>query len=58
MTSRSVYRRPLPDTLVPFSSEVGRALFRESLAAGDMEGFFALAEQFHTQADPSFCVSP
>jgi glutathione gamma-glutamylcysteinyltransferase len=49
------YRRPLPAELVPFASPAGRALFREALAAGDLEGWFALAEQFHTQADPAFC---
>jgi glutathione gamma-glutamylcysteinyltransferase len=54
-TDASFYRRPLPPTLVPFASEEGRALFREALAEGHMEGWFALAEQFHTQADPAFC---
>lgn len=55
MTTQSLYRRPLPEPLVPFASDEGRAIFREALAAGQMEGFFALAEQFHTQADPAFC---
>jgi glutathione gamma-glutamylcysteinyltransferase len=49
------YRRPLPQDLVAFSSEEGRALFREALAAGGMEGYFRLSEQLHTQADPAFC---
>lgn len=52
---KSVYRRPLPDGLVSFASAEGRVLFREALGAGHMEGFFALAEQFHTQAEPEFC---
>ena len=51
----SFYRRPLPDSLIAFASPQGRQLFREALAAGGMEGWFALAEQFHTQADPAFC---
>ncbi|MEP6654194.1 MAG: phytochelatin synthase family protein [Myxococcales bacterium] len=51
----SFYRRPLPEGLIAFSSEEGRRLFREALAAGHMEGWFALSEQFHTQADPAFC---
>lgn len=51
----SFYRRPLPEGLVPFASDEGRAVFREALEAGTMEGFFALAEQFHTQAEPAFC---
>ena len=51
----SFYRRPLPDGQIPFSSVEGRQLFREALAAGHMEGWFALSEQYHTQADPAFC---
>jgi glutathione gamma-glutamylcysteinyltransferase len=51
----TLYRRPLPDDLVAFSSPAGRALFRDALGAGGMEGYFPLAEQFHTQADPAFC---
>ena len=54
-TAPSLYRRPLPDDLVPFASDEGRLVFREALATGHMEGFFALSEQFHTQADPAFC---
>lgn len=30
-------------------------MFREALAAGTLESYFGLAEQFHTQADPAFC---
>ncbi len=52
---QSFYRRPLPRALVPFSSAEGRALFREALEGGTMEGYFPLAEQFHTQAEPAFC---
>ena len=52
---QSFYRRPLPTSLVPFSSAEGRTLFREALADGTMEGYFPLAEQFHTQAEPAFC---
>jgi glutathione gamma-glutamylcysteinyltransferase len=51
----SFYRRELPAGLVEFASAEGRVLFREALAAGTMEGYFALAEQFHTQSEPSFC---
>lgn len=52
---QTLYRRALPDELVAFSSPLGRAMFREALAHGTMEGWFALAEQLHTQADPAFC---
>lgn len=51
----SYYRRPLPEGQIAFASPEGKRLFREALAAGHMEGWFALAEQFHTQADPAFC---
>jgi glutathione gamma-glutamylcysteinyltransferase len=51
----SLYRRPLPGGQIAFSSTEGRRLFREALAAGHMEGWFALSEQFHTQSDPAFC---
>ena len=30
-------------------------MFAEALAAGGLQGYFPLAEQFHTQSDPSFC---
>jgi hypothetical protein len=49
------YRRPLPEGLTPFASAGGRLLFQEALAEGGMQGWFALAEQFHTQSDPAFC---
>lgn len=49
------YRRPLPPELVAFSSDLGRQVFREALAEGNMEGYFAVAEQYQTQAEPAFC---
>jgi phytochelatin synthase len=54
-TAPSIHRRPLPEALIPFSSEAGRALFREALESGHLETFFPLIEQFHTQSDPAFC---
>ena len=55
MTAEGFYRRPLPEAMVAFASEDGRRLFREALDAGGLEGWFALAEQFHTQSDPAYC---
>lgn len=55
MTEQGLYRRSLPDSAIAFSSIEGRQIFREALALGGMEGYFALAEQFHTQAEPAFC---
>jgi glutathione gamma-glutamylcysteinyltransferase len=49
------YRRPLPLPAISFTSTEGRKLFKEALAFGGMEGYFPLAEQFHTQAEPAFC---
>ncbi len=49
------YKRPLPPNLTAFSSAEGRQIFEEALSAGTMAGYFALAEQFHTQAEPAFC---
>jgi glutathione gamma-glutamylcysteinyltransferase len=52
---QTLYRRPLPAESIAFSSPEGRRIFGEALAAGEMDGYFPLAEQFHTQSDPSFC---
>jgi glutathione gamma-glutamylcysteinyltransferase len=51
----TLYRRPLPGDAIAFSSPEGRKVFAEALTAGGLDGYFPLAEQFHTQADPSFC---
>ena len=52
---QTLYRRPLPDGCIAFSSPEGRGLFAEALTAGELDGYFPLAEQFHTQAEPAFC---
>eukprot|EP00494_Astrolonche_serrata_P034276 UN34545 len=52
---KSYYRRKLPDSCIAFCSPKGRKLFREALAAGQLECYFPLAEQFRTQDEPSFC---
>lgn len=51
----SLFRRPLPSTLVPFDGDDGRALLAEAIAAGTAGAFFPLVAQFHTQADPAWC---
>lgn len=53
--NQTLYRRPLPIDATEFSSAAGRQLFAEALASGGLEGYFRLAEQFHTQAEPEFC---
>lgn len=55
MSESGFYRRLLPNPAIAFSSVEGRQIFREALALGGMEGYFSLAEQFHTQAEPAFC---
>lgn len=52
---RSVYMRPLPTSLAALDSADGRAMFQRALLAGTLEGYFKLAQQFHTQADPAYC---
>ena len=37
------------------SSPYSRQVFAEALAARGLDGYFLLAEQFHTQSDPAFC---
>lgn len=51
----TLYMRPLPAELAALDSAAGRTLFREALVDGTMEGYFRLAQQLHTQADPAFC---
>lgn len=52
---QTLYRRPLPAEAIEFSSPEGRRIFAEALAASELDGYFRLAEQFHTQSDPAFC---
>jgi glutathione gamma-glutamylcysteinyltransferase len=53
--SETLYRRPLPSEAIAFSSLDGRKVFAEALSSGGLDGYFPLAEQFHTQSDPAFC---
>ena len=52
---KSVHRRTLPESLVAFSSPLGRQYFAEAMASGHMEPYFPLIEQFVTQEEPTFC---
>jgi glutathione gamma-glutamylcysteinyltransferase len=47
--------RLLPANLPALDSAVGRELFGEALLKGTLQGYFRLAQQFHTQSDPAFC---
>ena len=55
MVTEGFYRRPLPPPNISFASPQGRKVFQEALVLGGMEGYFPLAEQFHTQSEPAFC---
>jgi glutathione gamma-glutamylcysteinyltransferase len=52
---QTFHRRSLPTDAIAFSSPEGRGLFSEALATEGMNGYFPLAEQFHTQSEPAFC---
>ena len=52
---RTLYMRPLPTALAALDSAAGRATFQRALVAGTLDGYFKLAQQLHTQADPAFC---
>jgi glutathione gamma-glutamylcysteinyltransferase len=52
---QTFHRRSLPKDAIAFSSPEGRGLFSEALATAGLNGYFPLAEQFHTQSDPAFC---
>jgi glutathione gamma-glutamylcysteinyltransferase len=54
----SFYKRILPNTpsLLAFSSEEGKLLFRETLTTSDAaNAYFPLSEQFVTQSEPAYC---
>lgn len=46
---KTFHRRELPPPAVAFSSVEGKALFKDSLEHGTMEGYFRLAEHYVTQ---------
>jgi len=54
-TTSTFHRRPLPPDLVSFTSEPGRRLLAEALAAGDAAAFFPLVAHLHTQSEPAWC---
>ncbi len=52
---QTFHRRTLPVEAIAFSSPAGKELFAQALAVGGLNGYFPLAEQFHTQSEPAFC---
>mmetsp|Transcript_109375 Transcript_109375/g.211772 ORF Transcript_109375/g.211772 Transcript_109375/m.211772 type:complete len:502 (+) Transcript_109375:53-1558(+) len=55
VTKLSHYQRELPNGHIPFSCPEGRSLFQQALSNGQMETYFYMAEQFQTQAEPTYC---
>ena len=49
------YKRKLPETCMPFTSNKGKELFKEALTSGHMDCYFKLAAQFRTQDEPAYC---
>ena len=49
------HRRPLPPPSISLSSARGKQLAKQAVAAGSMEGYWAVASAFRTQDEPSFC---
>ncbi|ELT92982.1 hypothetical protein CAPTEDRAFT_98887, partial [Capitella teleta] len=49
------YRRTLPETCISFCSTEGKAIFKEAMLSGHMDGYFPLAAQFRTQDEPAYC---
>ena len=52
---QSFHRRELKEPAVAFSSDEGKILFGNSLAAGNAEIFFPLFESYNTQSAPAYC---
>ena len=46
--SKTLYKRPLSDKLIAFSSVKGKSIFKSAMNNGCMENFFPLSEQFTT----------
>ena len=51
----SVYKRIMPKLGIHFSSRKSQELLKESIGEGCASSYFSLADQFQTQADPTFC---
>ena len=49
------YRRPLPSSLISFTSVEGKRIFQESLSTGFAENYFPLVGNFTTQSEPAYC---
>ncbi|KAL6610821.1 Phytochelatin-domain-containing protein [Neocallimastix sp. 'constans'] len=52
---RTVHGRRLPKQLINFGSKEGIELFKDTLSKGYANNYFALAGNFTTQSDPSYC---
>jgi glutathione gamma-glutamylcysteinyltransferase len=54
--SLTFYKRELPSPpAIAFASPEGQRIFANAIAAGTMQSFFPLIEQFRTQDEPAYC---
>ncbi|GAA5871873.1 hypothetical protein JCM16303_000904 [Sporobolomyces ruberrimus] len=54
--STSFYKRPLPDSCIPFNSPEGRDIFAHALAEQHLDSYFLLSQHFLTQNEPAYCA--
>lgn len=52
----SFYKRPLPDSCIPFNSPEGRDIFAHALAEQHLDSYFLLSQHFLTQNEPAYCA--
>lgn len=51
----SVYKRTMPKLGIPFSSRKSQEMLKQCIEDGSAHSYFQIADQFQTQADPSYC---
>lgn len=51
-----IYKRPITNTMISFSSMKGKDLFRHGLKNNTMEAFFDISQQINTQHRPESCA--
>ncbi|OUM57560.1 hypothetical protein PIROE2DRAFT_48625 [Piromyces sp. E2] len=52
---KSLYKRQLPDTCVPFHSEEGKEIFKEALKEKNLECYFMFSIHLLTQSELTYC---
>eukprot|EP00833_Pecoramyces_ruminatium_P018746 jgi/Orpsp1_1/1192778/evm.model.d7180000095831.1 len=52
---KSLYKRQLPETCIPFNSKEGKILFTEALKENNLECYFMLSIHLLTQSELTYC---